>query len=63
MKSIIFASALLLSVLTVSSCGESKEKSESEAKVYHCPMSCEGDKTYSEAGSCPVCKMDLEEKK
>ncbi|MFV0539662.1 MAG: SCO family protein [Aestuariibaculum sp.] len=22
-------------------------------------MKCEGDKTYNEAGSCPVCKMDL----
>ena len=27
--------------------------------IYQCPMSCEGDKTYDESGSCPVCKMDL----
>ena len=27
--------------------------------VYYCPMHCEGDKTYAEAGSCPVCGMDL----
>lgn len=26
---------------------------------YHCPMNCEGDKTYSEPGSCPVCGMAL----
>ncbi len=26
---------------------------------YQCPMKCEGEKVYSEAGSCPVCKMDL----
>jgi transcription initiation factor IIE alpha subunit len=29
--------------------------------VYQCPMKCEGDKTYSEKGSCPVCNMDLKE--
>lgn len=29
-----------------------------EAK-YSCPMACEGDKTYDEAGKCPVCNMDL----
>jgi len=27
--------------------------------AYQCPMKCEGDKTYAEAGKCPVCKMDL----
>ncbi|AWM15348.1 heavy metal transporter [Flavobacterium sediminis] len=27
---------------------------------YACPMKCEGDKTYDEAGSCPKCGMDLE---
>lgn len=26
---------------------------------YQCPMKCEGDKTYSEMGKCPVCGMDL----
>ena len=26
---------------------------------YQCPMKCEGDKTYDEAGTCPTCKMDL----
>lgn len=26
---------------------------------YKCPMSCEGDKTYPEQGSCPVCGMHL----
>ena len=30
---------------------------------YQCPMKCEGDKTYEEAGTCPVCKMDLAEVK
>ena len=31
------------------------------AKKYACPMQCEGEKTYSQAGKCPVCKMDLQE--
>ncbi len=26
---------------------------------YYCPMRCEGDKTYDDPGSCPVCGMDL----
>lgn len=29
--------------------------------VYACPMKCEGDKTYHEAGKCPKCKMNLKE--
>ena len=31
------------------------------AAVYACPMDCEEGKTYSEAGTCPECKMDLKE--
>jgi hypothetical protein len=30
--------------------------------VFYCPMECEGDKTYSEMTTCPVCGMDLVEK-
>ena len=26
---------------------------------YYCPMHCEGDKIYDDAGDCPVCGMDL----
>ncbi|SNR53506.1 Cu2+-exporting ATPase [Maribacter sedimenticola] len=29
--------------------------------VFYCPMHCEGDKTYTEPGDCPVCGMDLVE--
>ncbi|HZY79892.1 MAG TPA: copper-translocating P-type ATPase [Cyclobacteriaceae bacterium] len=29
---------------------------------YYCPMHCEGDKTYSEPGNCPVCGMHLVKK-
>lgn len=32
-----------------------------DKKQYACPMRCEGEKTYAEAGTCPVCKMDLKE--
>lgn len=27
--------------------------------AYQCPMKCEGDKTYSKAGKCPKCGMNL----
>ncbi|MGC1204308.1 MAG: SCO family protein [Flavobacteriaceae bacterium] len=30
-----------------------------DVAVYQCPMQCEGEKTYTHSGSCPVCKMDL----
>jgi len=33
-------------------------KSAGDGKFY-CPMHCEGDKTYSKPGDCPVCGMDL----
>lgn len=40
---------------------ETTEKSKMAMAEYQCPMKCEDDKTYSEVGSCPVCKMDLKE--
>ena len=49
---------LLLSVLAFS-CNKEVKSKEKEAVVYHCPMQCEGDKTYDESGSCPVCNMDV----
>lgn len=38
---------------------KSEHTHEEVAEAYACPMECEGDKTYAEAGKCPVCKMDL----
>ena len=32
-----------------------------QVATYQCPMKCEGDKTYTEVGKCPVCKMNLKE--
>jgi len=62
MKNIIKLLFLFLSVnLVISSC-ETDEKTQTEGTVfikYQCPMECEGDKTYNENVSCPVCKMDL----
>ena len=57
----VFASLFLIS------CGNGHQHSDSEnneseqitSEMYQCPMKCEGDKKYEEAGICPVCKMDL----
>ncbi len=50
---------LFIAVLSIASCNDKKENSTNDLAVYQCPMQCEGDKTYSESGTCPVCKMDL----
>lgn len=56
---IIFS--VLLMVITLSSCNFNKsEKANIDLALYQCPMMCEGEKTYSETGSCPICKMDLQ---
>lgn len=41
---------------------KTKEKQKGTGTFY-CPMHCEGEKTYSKAGDCPVCGMDLVEEK
>ncbi len=35
------------------------EKSQLGTGTFYCPMHCEGDKIYDQAGDCPVCGMDL----
>ncbi|SIS42174.1 Cu2+-exporting ATPase [Zobellia uliginosa] len=40
---------------------EKPRKVENGNGVFYCPMHCEGDKTYTEPGDCPVCGMDLVE--
>lgn len=55
---------ILCSILSIglTACKNNTSKSQSDGAVaYQCPMKCEGDKTYAEPGSCPVCKMDLRE--
>ena len=44
-------------LLFIPSCDSSNSGEET---LYQCPMKCEGEKTYHEKGSCPVCKMDLQ---
>lgn len=65
MNKIIVAALLFLSVACSGNKSE-KEATATEAhavseKKYACPMKCEGEKTYAEAGKCPVCKMELQE--
>lgn len=58
---------IALSGIAFTSCGGgeeavgTEEHEHAEAAVYQCPMKCEGEKTYDEAGSCPVCGMDIKE--
>ena len=68
MRKILFALPLTL----LFACSGNQEKTKTpedktlttktaEAKKFACPMQCEGEKTYAQAGKCPVCKMDLQE--
>lgn len=34
-------------------------KMAADTVAYQCPMKCEGDKTYSQAGKCPKCGKNL----
>lgn len=53
--------SILVVIMTLSSCNSNTSKNtSSDLTLYQCPMKCEGEKTYNEAGSCPVCKMDLQ---
>ncbi len=40
---------------------EGHDHNDAKTTTYKCPMDCEKGKTYTEAGKCPVCKMDLKE--
>lgn len=66
--------ALFGTLFMFTACGGNGDQNDDAAKddaaqeevqsgvVYYCPMECEGDKTYDEPGTCPVCGMDLVEK-
>ena len=65
MKKVIMVIAVIaFTSFSLQSCKEKKEeiKMEVATAVYQCPMDCEDGKSYTEAGQCPVCKMDLVEK-
>ena len=51
--------AFLLLAISMASCNSEPTV---DADVYQCPMACEGEKIYSEKGSCPICHMDLTQK-
>ena len=66
MKKIVLVLAIVFATaFTFTSCKSEKkeEKKEVATVLYQCPMDCEDGKSYTEEGSCPVCKMDLKEKK
>jgi protein SCO1/2 len=52
---LIFCFALI----TLTACKNNTSPKDSATTTYQCPMKCEGDKTYTEPGSCPVCGMTL----
>ncbi|MBP8793390.1 MAG: SCO family protein [Lutibacter sp.] len=49
---------ILVVVIGLVSCKNTSNNTEEG--TYQCPMKCEGEKTFTEPGSCSVCKMDLE---
>lgn len=57
MKKFKYILIFLIVAMAFQGCNSDK-KSKEQTAHYQCPMACEGDKTYIEAGSCPVCKMD-----
>lgn len=46
-------------LMAFTSCKNDKSNSDNNDLIYQCPMKCEGEKTFNQAGSCWVCKMDL----
>lgn len=59
MKTLKYIIVVLLVFVAFQSCNSDKKSKDNTVEVYQCPMQCEGDKTYEERGSCPICKMDL----
>lgn len=59
MKTRIYIVATVLIFLAFLSCNSEKKSEDILTETYECPMQCEGDKTFTEEGSCPICKMDL----
>lgn len=55
--------SILFLLAVVAACNSDNNQSDTvdvAEVVYACPMECEGEKTYAEAGECPVCGMDLQ---
>lgn len=58
---IILSMAIALFYFTAVNAQSTKatKSATADTAVYKCPMKCEGDKTYTKAGKCPVCNMNL----
>lgn len=62
MKKIVMFIALSVAFASCNNVSEDSHSHEEVAKSeFVCPMECEGEKSYTEAGECPVCKMELQE--
>ncbi len=69
MKKLVLALVMVTAIgFTFTACkGDKKADAQEEVKgdtastdeVYQCPMDCEHGKSYTEAGKCPKCNMDL----
>lgn len=63
----IILTAIIAAAMFVSCNSENTSSSTQKLEVatadapekYQCPMKCQGDTTYTTAGQCPVCEMDL----
>ena len=63
-KTVVMASMLISLLVSCTDHGTEQSITNTESSVaYYCPMECEGDVTYDNEGSCPVCHMDLVEVK
>jgi len=72
-KKIVLILVLIVAIgFTFTSCKKDKKADATEEttgetasadQVYLCPMDCEHGKSYTEAGKCPVCEMNLKAKK
>lgn len=63
---VLLTMAIAVFSLTALNAQPTKTKAKNSVSVadsvYQCPMKCEGDKTYSKAGKCPKCNMNLKAK-
>ena len=57
---ILFITGMLFLTACTFYVGNKDKEIKKPTSGYYCPMFCENEKTYVEAGTCPVCKMDLE---
>lgn len=63
MKKVILIVTIISGIL-ISGCKNEAKQLETPTEIaameYHCPMKCEGDKTYADKDAkCPVCNMGL----